>query len=229
MKNRAFDGLNLGAKSDLSGFEIERANIFKRLKILKFLAFLEALAMAFLAFVASKDLIIALCIGVFVGAIFYKMLARRLLARQSAIENELLAAFLRQNGGKFTPFNENFEKTPQNFPLLFANFKLSNAFEFEDFTIYDIRAQNAANRTFMGILLVLKGVRFKANLKTISENEIFAKLYFKGFCVDKIYIKDDFSLIATLSNPFFVDKRLNLSENLEQMRANLEKIRDLFV
>ena len=57
-----------------NALELERANIFKRLKILKFLSLIESLIALYLAFVLSKDAIISLAIAVFVGVFFYRFL-----------------------------------------------------------------------------------------------------------------------------------------------------------
>ena len=283
--------------SDLNALEIERAIIFKRLKILKILAFLEGFIALFLAFVASKDLIIALVVGVFAGVFFYRFLSRKLLARQKDIESTLLRHFLTQNEAEF---KGDLGVILQKLALPFANFKASNGFEFKDFYLCDIIFKNANGGTFVGILLVLKNddlnlnsrqngilnlaststknstpndtlnsasiknssksaensaqtqnttlnskrnaptlnsaktqnasaksLKFKANLSSIDENALFQRLTNADFSTDRLLIKDNFALIATLKNPFFIEKGLNLKQNLEKMSANLAKIQAL--
>ena len=268
--------------SELNALEIERAVIFKRLKILKFLAFLEGFIALFLAFVASKDLIIALVVGVFAGVFFYRFLSRKLLARQKDIESTLLRHFLTQNEAEF---KGDLGVILQKLALSFANFKASNGFEFKDFYLCDIIFKNANGGTFVGILLVLKNddlnlnstpndtlnsismknlrqnadlkpaktqnntlnskqnvptlnsakaqnapakaLKFKKDLPNIDENALFQRLSNADFSTDRLFIKDNFALIATLKNPFFIEKGLNLKQNLEKMNANLAKIQAL--
>ena len=218
--------------SDLNALEIERAIIFKRLKILKILAFLEGFIALFLAFVASKDLIIALVVGVFAGVFFYRFLSRKLLARQKDIESTLLRHFLTQNEAEF---KGDLGVILQKFALPFADFKASNGFEFKDFFLCDISFKNASGQAFIGILLVLKNgvlnsakaLKFKKDLPNIDENALFQRLTNADFSTDRLFIKDDFALIATLKNPFFIEKGLNLKQNLEKMNANLAKIQAL--
>ena len=269
--------------SDLNALEIERAVIFKRLKILKFLAFLEGFIALYLAFVASKDLIIALVVGVFAGVFFYRFLSRKLLARQKDIESTVLRHFLTQNEAEF---KGDLGAILQKLALPFANFKASNGFEFKDFYLCDIIFKNASGQAFIGILLVLKNndlnlnsrqngvlnststsiknssksaensaqtqnialnskqntptlnpakaqnthakaLKFKKDLSNIDENALFQRLTNADFSTDRLLVKDDFALIATLKNPFFIEKGLNLKQNLEKMSANLAKIQAL--
>ena len=253
--------------SDLNALEIERAIIFKRLKILKILAFLEGFIVLYLAFVASKDLIIALVVGVFAGVFFYRFLSGKLLARQKYIENTLLRHFLTQNEAEF---KGDLGVILQKLALPFANFKASNGFEFKDFFLCDISFKNASGQAFIGILLVLKNddlnlnssksaensaqtqnttlnskqnaptlnsaktqnapsktLKFKKDLSSIDENALFQRLSNADFSTDRLLIKDNFALIATLKNPFFIEKGLNLKQNLEKMSANLAKIQAL--
>ncbi len=279
--------------SELNALEIERAVIFKRLKILKFLAFLEGFIALFLAFVASKDLIIALVVSVFAGVFFYRFLSRKLLARQKDIESTLLRHFLTQNEAEF---KGDLGVILQKLALPFANFKASNGFEFKDFFLCDIIFKNASRQAFIGILLVLKNddlnsrqngvldssltknstpndtlnsismknssksaensaktqnntlnskqnaptlnsakaqnapakaLKFKKDLPNIDENALFQRLSNADFSTDRLLIKDNFALIATLKNPFFIEKGLNLKQNLEKMNANLAKIQAL--
>ena len=218
--------------SELNALEIERAVIFKRLKILKFLAFLEGFIALFLAFVASKDLIIALVVSVFAGVFFYRFLSRKLLARQKDIESTLLRHFLTQNEAEF---KGDLGAILQKLVLPFADFKASNTFEFKVFFLCDISFKNASGQAFIGILLVLKednlnsakAQKFKANLSSIDENALFQRLTNADFSTDRLLIKDNFALIATLKNPFFIEKKLNLKQNLEKINANLAKIQAL--
>ncbi|HIH2228707.1 TPA: poly(A) polymerase, partial [Campylobacter coli] len=55
---------------DLKSLENKRLYILKRLGILKFLSVVEALLVGFLAFVFTKDILIALILAVFVGIFF---------------------------------------------------------------------------------------------------------------------------------------------------------------
>ena len=217
---------------DFTAFESERAIIFKRLKILKILAFLEGFIVLYLAFVASKDLIIALVVGVFAGVFFYRFLSRKLLARQKDIESTLLRHFLTQNEAEF---KGDLGVILQKLALPFANFKASNGFEFKDFFLCDIIFKNASGQAFVGILLVFKednlnsakALKFKKDLPNIDENALFQRLTNADFSTDRLLIKDNFALIATLKNPFFIEKGLNLKQNLEKMSANLAKIQAL--
>lgn len=214
--------------NNINALEFERTNIFKRLKILKFLSIIEALIMLYLAFVMSKDLIISFVIAVFVGVFFYRFLSRKLLARQNAIDNELLMHFLVQNKAQFKGIGLD-EQALQKLALPFENIKTSSGVEFPHFLLYDISFKNASNCTFIGILLVLKKARFKDELNSVDENALFQRLHSTEFDTQKIFIKDEFALIATLTNPFFVNAKLNLSQNLAQMKANLTKIENLIL
>ena len=178
---------------------------------------------------------------------FYRFLSRKLLARQKDIESTLLRHFLRQNEAEF---KGELGVILQKLTLPFANFKASNGFEFKDFYLCDIILKNASGQAFIGILFVLKNddlnskqndtlnsaktqntpakaLKFKANLSNIDENVLFQRLTKADFSTDRLFIKDDFALIATLKNPFFIEKRLNLKQNLEKMNANLAKIQAL--
>lgn len=206
--------------------DLERASIFKRLAILKFLALLESVIVLYLAFVLSKDAIIALCAAVFVGVFFYRLLSRRLLARQRAIENELLQHFLAQNNAKFKGAGID-ETTLQKLALPFSDIKTSAGVEFARFLLYDTSFKNASGGAFMGVLIVLKNAEFKADLPCIDENALFEKLNFAHFDTQRLFIKGEFALIATLQNPFFISPKLSLSQNLAQMNENLGKIESL--
>ena len=207
-------------------FEPERESIFKRLKILKFLAFVESVIVLYLAFVVSRDLIISLCIAVFAGVFFYRFLSRRLLARQNALENELLQHFLAEHKGKFKGGGLD-EKVLEKLALPFELVKTSAGVEFTHFALYDISFKNAGGGAFIGVLLVLKNAKFKENLPCIDENALFEKLNFTHFDTQRLFIKGEFALIATLQNPFFISPKLSLHQNLAQMSENLSKIENL--
>lgn len=211
---------------DFNALEFERASIVKRLGILRFLALIESLIVLYLAFVLSKDAIISLCIAVFVGVFFYRFLSRRLLARQNFIQRECLRQFLAQQNAEFKNDSLN-EKALQRLALPFENIKTSGGVEFPAFKLYDISFKNASNGAFIGVLLVLQNAVFKPNLPSIDENALFQRLSSKDFDTQRLFIKGEFALIATLTNPFFVDFRLNLNQNLAQMKANLDKIQSL--
>ena len=207
--------------NDTNALELERANIFKRLKILKFLSLIQSLIALYLAFVLSKDAIISLAIAVFVGVFFY-----RFLARQNALESEFLRAFLARHkakikGGKLD------ESALQRLALPFEQIKTSAGVEFSDFVLYDISFKNASDGAFMGVLLVLKNAQFKANLLSLDENALFERLSHTDFDTRKLFVRGEFALIASLKNPFFISPKLNLEQNLAQMNANLAKIENL--
>lgn len=211
---------------DFNALEFERANIIKRLGVLRFLAILESLIVLFLAFVLSKDAIISLCAAVFVGVFFYRFLSRKLLARQAFIQSEFLRHFLVQNNAKFT--NDSLdEKALQKLTLPFESVKTSGGVEFPHFLLYDISFKSVGNGAFIGVLIRLKNARFKPNLSNIDENALFQRLRSTGFDTQRLFIKDEFALIASLTNPFFVNAKLNLSQNLAQMNENLSKIQSL--
>ena len=56
---------------DLKSLENNRLYILKRLGVLKFLSIIEALLVGFLAFVFTKDILIALILAVFVGIFLF--------------------------------------------------------------------------------------------------------------------------------------------------------------
>lgn len=211
---------------DFNALEFERASIVKRLGILRFLALIESLIVLYLAFVLSKDAIISLCIAVFVGVFFYRFLSRRLLARQNFIQRECLRQFLAQQNAEFQNDSLN-EKALQRLALPFESIKTSGGTQFRAFKLYDISFKNASNGAFIGVLLVLQNAVFKPNLPSIDENTLFQRLSNKDFDTQRLFIKGEFALIATIRNPFFVDFRLNLNQNLAQMKANLDKIQSL--
>lgn len=208
----------------LNTLENEQKLITKRLIMLQFLSILEALAVFYLGFVLSKDLVIAFCLSVFVGIVFYKLCSRKLLQRQKDIKNELLSHFLRKNHAKFTEKKLD-EINLQTFP--FEDFKAINGIEFKTFTLYDTSFKNANGGTFMGILIELKQAKFKNNLPLSDENALFEKLKNTEFSTNTLYIKDKFALIASLTNPFFISPKLSLNENLVKMKANLAQIESL--
>lgn len=212
--------------NDINALEFERASIIKRLGILRFLAIIESLIVLYLVFVMSKDAIISLCIAVFVGVVFYRFLSRKLLTRQNFIQSECLRQFLAQQNAEFNNDSLN-EKALQRLALPFENIKTSCGTQFPAFKLYDISFKNASNGAFIGVLLVLQNAAFKPNLPSIDENALFQRLRSKDFDTQKIFVKDEFALIATLTNPFFVDAKLNLNQNLAQMKANLDKIENL--
>lgn len=211
-------------QKELENLDFEWTKILKKIQILKILSFIEAIIVLYLAFVLSKDVVIAFCLSVFVGIVFYKLCSRKLLQRQKIIKNELLSHFLRKNHAKFT--GKSFDTTNlNNFP--FAEFKAINGIEFKDFTLYDASFKNANDGTFMGIFIELKEVKFKKNLPLSDENALFKKLKNVKFSTNTLYIKDKFALIASLTNPFFISSKLSLSQNLDIMKANLAQIQSL--
>ncbi|TQR56018.1 hypothetical protein [Campylobacter troglodytis] len=69
--------------------------------------------------------------------------------------------------------------------------------------------------------------KFKEKLSSIDEDELFERLEGAEFSTKRLFIKKNIALIASLKNPFFIDKKLSLKKNLEQMNANLAKIQAL--
>lgn len=211
---------------------LEWTSIFKRLKILKILAFIEALIVLYLAFVFSKDAIMSLAAGVFVGVLFYRLLSSKLFARQKGVESELLRAFLEQNGGKFTP---NFNEMPLNSLFLntkIQNAKFANAFDFENFTLYDARLESTAGRAFVGVLLVLKKGDFRADLASIKESEVFERLDFKGkaenfsgdFSTARLFISGENALKKADENVLNKANEKRVKALKKASEKNLEKI-----
>ena len=212
--------------NDTNALETERQLIFKRLKILKFLSLIESLIALYLAFVLSKDAIISLAIAVFVGVFFYRFLSRRLLAMQNALESEFLRAFLARHKAKFKGGKLD-ESALQRLALPFEQIKTSAGVEFSHFVLYDISFKNASGGAFIGVLLALKNANFKANLPSLDENALFERLIHTDFDTQRLFVKGEFALIASLKNPFFISPKLNLEQNSAQMNANLAKIQAL--
>ncbi|EIP3661989.1 poly(A) polymerase, partial [Campylobacter coli] len=86
---------------DLKSLENKRLYILKRLGILKFLSVVEALLVGFLAFVFTKDILIALILAVFVGIFFFRLTAKKLKLAQKELQINALNLFLRRFGAKF--------------------------------------------------------------------------------------------------------------------------------
>lgn len=226
---------------NLEILEFEWAKLLKSVQILRLVSVLWWLLALLIAFAMSKDLIIALCLSTLCAVLFYRYLTNRLFARCDEIKNKLLSHFLEQNKAKFKPksrildfLNSNSpNKNSENSSLLkfIENAKTKNFIEFERFFLCDINFKNSANQAFLGILLILKDAKFKENLLLLNENELFKKLKDEEFNADKIYtnseISTKFALVPNLVNPFFINLKFTLKENLILMQKNLTKIQDL--
>lgn len=103
-------------------------------------------------------------------------------------------------------------------------FKSQNCFEFKDFKIYDIQFLDENKRFFCGILLEI----LSANKNPSFENEeqIYIKLQDKNFTLNHIFSKENHYLIATLSNPFFIDVKKDLESNFKDLEENLNSIKN---
>ncbi|MCC2575161.1 poly(A) polymerase [Campylobacter coli] len=210
---------------DLKSLENKRLYILKRLEILKFLSVVEALLVGFLAFVFTKDILIALILAVFVGIFFFRLTAKKLKLAKKELEIDALNLFLRRFGAKFRKESlsqKDFLKLELSENL--KDFKSQNCFEFKEFKIYDIQFLDENKRFFCGILLEI----LSANKNPSFENEeqIYIKLQDKNFTLNHIFSKENHYLIATLSNPFFIDVKKDLESNFKDLEENLNSIKN---
>lgn len=213
--------------------ETSRALLLKRIKIAKILSFVEGAGFFALAFYFTSDLIIAIAIAALFAAFFFRLFSHKLFKRANVLEARILRLFLSLFQAKFSGASLSLDallkqgvNLSENFPVI-KDFKANNGLEFEEFSLFDMsfRAQNGV---FLGVLLELKPkFKFKESLKTCEPNELLAKLKTSEFSTQKLLVKGNFALIASLSNPFYLNKSLNLKENFTQMSANLEKIQSL--
>lgn len=226
--------------------ELEWAKLAKNAAILRAVSVLWWLLAWLVGFLLSRDLIISLFLSTLCAVLFYRYLTNRLFARQNELKNELLSHFLARNHAKFT------QELP-NFHAL-QGAKMQNGLDFRHFVLCDISFKNAANHAFLGVLITPKNAKFKENLKSIDENALFEKLKFRGFDASRIYLSHrkneiydgengenlsfksgeiysknaEFALIPSLENPFFINPKFSLKENLNLMQNNFNKIENLF-
>ncbi|EAI7060462.1 poly(A) polymerase, partial [Campylobacter coli] len=106
-------------------------------------------------------------------------------------------------------------------------FKSQNCFEFKDFKIYDIQFLDENKRFFCGILLEI----LSANKNPSFENEeqIYIKLQDKNFTLNHVFSKENHYLIATLTNPFFIDLKESLEKNFKNLENNLKLIEEKII
>lgn len=213
---------------DLKSLENNRLYILKRLRILKFLSLIEALLVGFLAFVFIKDALIAVILAVFVGVFFFRFTTKKLKLAKKELEFQALSLFLRRFGAKFKAqglSQKDFEKLGLSENL--KEFKSQNCFEFKEFKIYDTQFLDTNKRFFCGILLEI--LRANKNPSFGYEEPIYTKLRDKNFTLNHIFSKENHYLIATLSNPFFIDFKKDLESNFKILEENLTSIKNKFL
>ncbi|MBK1963519.1 poly(A) polymerase [Campylobacter novaezeelandiae] len=212
----------------MQDLENQRVFIIKRLAILKFLSIIEAFLVGFLAFVFTKDLLIALILAIFAGIFFFRFASRKLKKSQKELEINILRSFLYRFKAKFkqTGINQKeFEALGLSETL--SEFKSFNTFEFKDFIIYDLQFIDERKRYFCGILIEF----LKINEKTYFDNEekIYTKLQDKFFSVEFCFGKEKNYLISTLTSPFFIDFKQTVEHNLKNLEKNLQIIKNKFL
>ncbi|EAH5703239.1 poly(A) polymerase [Campylobacter coli] len=224
---------------DLKSLENKRLYILKRLGILKFLSVVEALLVGFLAFVFTKDILIALILAVFVGIFFFRLTAKKLKLAKKELEIDALNLFLRRFGAKFRKeslsqkdflkleLSENLKDFKSQNCFEFKDFKSQNCFEFKEFKIYDINFIDENKRFFCGILLEI--LKPSKNPSFEDEEKIYVKLQDKNFTLNHIFSKDNHYLIATLTNPFFIDLKESLEKNFKNLENNLKLIEEKII
>ncbi|EJG9923253.1 poly(A) polymerase, partial [Campylobacter coli] len=102
-----------------------------------------------------------------------------------------------------------------------------NCFEFKDFKIYDIQFLDENKRFFCGILLEILSANKNPSLE--NEEQIYIKLQDKNFTLNHIFSKDNHYLIATLTNPFFIDLKESLEKNFKNLENNLKLIEEKII
>ncbi|MDX2331224.1 poly(A) polymerase [Campylobacter hepaticus] len=213
---------------DLKNLENQRLYILKRLGILKFLSILEALLIAFLIFVFIKDILIAIIASVFVGIFFFNFTSKKLKLAKKDWEIKVLNLFLRRIGAKFKKEGLS-QKDFLKLELIenLKEFQSQNCFELKDFKIYDIQFLDLNKNLFCGILLEI--IKTNKNTQFKDKEKIYTKLKHKNFTLDHIFSKQNYYLIATLSNPFFIDFKKDLANNLKILEKNLDSIKNKFL
>lgn len=213
---------------DLKSLENERLYILKRLGILKLLSVIEALLVGFLVFVFTRDAIICLASAVFVGIFFFRLTSKKLNLAKNELEIKALNLFLRRFNAKIKKENlsqKDFLKLGLTENL--KEFKSQNCFEFKEFKIYDICFLDENKRFFCGILLEILKPNIKAKFN--DKDKIYIKLKDKKFALDHIFSKQNHFLVATLSNPFFIDTKKDMQSNFENLEKNLNSIKEKFL
>ncbi|MBZ7952124.1 poly(A) polymerase [Campylobacter sp. RM9939] len=212
----------------MDALENQRILISKRLKILKFLSTLEAIIVLFLAFVFTKDSIISLILALLVGIFFFRFTSKKLILAKKELQINALNLFLKQFGAKFKKeglSQKDFLKLEIVSDL--KEFKSQNCFDFKEFKIYDVQFINTNKEFFCGILLQSLNSNKKHDFS--DEKNIYTKLKNKNFTLDYILNKNNYFLIATLKNPFFIDLNQNLKDNFEILEKNLNSIKNKFL
>ncbi|SPV24724.1 membrane protein [Campylobacter coli] len=62
-----------------------------------------------------------------------------------------------------------------------------------------------------------------------DEEKIYVKLQDKNFTLNHIFSKDNHYLIATLTNPFFIDLKESLEKNFKNLENNLKLIEEKII
>ncbi|EOB2210808.1 poly(A) polymerase [Campylobacter upsaliensis] len=208
----------------MANLESQRLYILKRLGILKFLSLIEALLVGFLAFVFIKDMVIAIIGAMFVGVFFYRLTSKRLIKSKKELETSVLKLFLMRHKAYF-PINELSREEFMQFKLSedLKEFHCEKGIKFKNFALYDVKFKDHLGRFFCGICLISKQV-----LNGGDEEQIYKKVVGKNFELSSYFAKEGRVLIACLANPFFVNLKKNVEENLKIMQGNLEKLNSLF-
>lgn len=194
--------------------ESQRAVIFKSLKISKIATWAEGLIFFALGFVLTADLVLSLALAALLGAIFYRLFVYKIHKRKNIINAKILEFFLQKIDGKFK--GGGFEKKLSEFELDFKEFQSNNCLEFKEFLLYDSSFKNAYNQSFFGVLLVLKKGKFGTNLN----EEIFKGLDEAHFQTKLFLSIHNLAFIPNLSNPFLIQDRLSIDENLAKLQKN---------
>ncbi|TKX28863.1 poly(A) polymerase [Campylobacter estrildidarum] len=211
---------------DLKSLENQRILILKRLKILKILSVFESLIVLFLAFVFIRDAVISLILAVFVGIFFFRFTSKKIILAKKELQINALNLFLKRYGAKFKKEGLS-QKDFLNLEFVqnLKDFKSQNCFDFKEFKIYDVQFINENKDFFCGILLH----SLNSNKNFDDEKSIYKKLQNKEFSLDYIFSKNNYFLIATLTNPFFIDLNKNLNDNFEILEKNLNSIKNKFL
>ena len=210
---------------DLKSLENRRLYILKRLGILKILSVIEALLVGFLAFVFIKDTLIAVILAIFIGIFFFRFTSKKLNLAKKELEFNVLNLFLRRfeaKSQKESLSQKDFLKLKLTHNL--KEFKSQNCFKFKEFRIYDIQFLDENKRFFCGILLEI--LKSKKKIDFDDEEQIYIKLQNKNFTLNHIFSKQNYYLIATLSNPFFIDFKENINDNFKNLEENLNSIKN---
>ncbi|WP_240811520.1 poly(A) polymerase [Campylobacter helveticus] len=204
--------------------ETQRLYLLKRLGVLKFLSVIEALLVGFLAFVFIKDVMIAFALAIFVGVFFFRLTSKRLINAKKELELSILNYFLARHKAHFTKkrlLQEEFTRLELSESL--KEFRCGEGIKFKAFTLYDVKFKDELGHFFCGICLMAHQA-----INGGKEEQIYQKLKEKSFEISSYFARDKNALIACLQNPFFVDFKKSVEENLKTMQGNLEKLNSLF-